>query len=848
MARAQTASFAPLRADGNGVTALQRRVSLELERATVAEAIRTVMRAADLDLVFRTDLPGLEQRISIDVKDVTAAAALLRVLENTRLRWLVSAAGQAVLVTADDPRAAAGGGVRGVVREAGGTGIAHVDIEAGGRTALTDAGGHFQLRNLSAGQHELRARRLGYRDTVLHVRVADGTDADITIDMTSAPTPLAAVVVTPGYFGMLEQSVSTKQSLSREDIETRPQLGDDIFRAVHRLPGVSAHDLSAAFHVRGGAQREVLVRLDGLELVEPFHLKDFEGGVSIIDVGSIGGVDLITGGFSAEYGNRLTGVFDMRTQAVLPGRGRTSLGISLTNLRAASQGAFAGDRGRWLFAARRGYLDLALELGNGNTALSPAYYDVLGKVEYEIAPRTLLSVHVLHAGDRMSYDDADPSEATLESKYGSSYAWLNLEARPHDRVSVLSVAVVGGLDWERLGVRVRDPRRFGGLRVEDRRSYGFVGARQDWSIEMSDRVLLKAGFDVRRGSAEYDYFSWTEDWHAENGSVVATFDTTLAKASPEGTSLGAYVSQRMRLGPPLVVEVGGEWSRHSHTGDSNVNPRANFALTLAGNTLRGAWGRYSQAQGLHELQAQDGVTAFAPAERAEQRVLSIERPLGNGLDVRVEAYERRSDRLRPRFLNVDNVDDMLPEVTRSRRRIDAERGRARGIEFIGRRSGSRFDWTASYALASVQERVAGEWRPAQRDQRHALAFDLAWTPDPRWRLAGAWQYHSGWARTPEILHTDSLNNGSYWFSWDYGDYNTARLPAYHRMDLRVSRLFETRRGRVSVFIDIWNVYNRQNVRTLFTNVMGVRDGQPVTSQVADAMIPRLPSFGVFWEF
>jgi outer membrane cobalamin receptor len=852
--RANTsAGFVALRADGNGVPALARVVTLSFERSALVDVLRAIMREADLELVFRADLPRLDRLVTIRESGITAAAALLRVLDGSGLRVLVSSSGQAVLVEAGSATAKGEGVLTGTLREAGESTpvpFADVEIVGLGRHATSYASGRFELRHVPAGVYSLAVRRIGYAaTTVPEVAVAVGDETDITIEVTPVPTPLAAVVVTPGHFGMLERNIAAKQSLSREDIETKPQLGDDIFRAVHRLPGVSSHDMSAGFGVRGGEHRDLLVRLDGLELIEPFHLKDFEGGISIIDLGSIGGVDLITGGFGAEYGNRLGGVFDMQTLAVPPGGPRTSLGVSLTNVRAATQGSFANDRGRWLFTARRGYLDLALAIGNGNTAISPRYYDAIGKVEYELTPRTVVSAHVLHAGDVLNYvDENDEDEPTLDSEYGSSYAWLNVHSTLHDRLSMFTVFAAGGLDWERLGKRVRDPRFWGGLDVQDRRSFDFVGARQDWMLELSDRMLIKTGFDLRRGSADYDYLSWTENFVVQNGTVIARFDTTQAAASPEGTSVGAYLAHRVRPWQPLTLELGAEWSRHSHTDDSHVNPRVNLAWAVGRTTLRGAWGRYAQAQGLHELQVQDGVAEFFPAERAEHRVLSLEHSFRPGLDARIEAYERLTDNVRPRFVNIDNVDDLLPEVTQSRRRIDADEARARGIELIARKSGSRFDWTATYALASAEEHINGEWVPAKRDQLHAIGLDFSWAPAPLWRIAAAWKYHSGWPRTPQLVRADSLNNGGYFFTWGYGDYNSERLPAYHRTDIRVSRHFETRRGRVAVFLDVWNLFNVENARSVFTNVSGIRNGQPITFESIDSTIPRLPSFGVYWEF
>ncbi|MGH7555781.1 MAG: hypothetical protein ACREMQ_22500, partial [Longimicrobiales bacterium] len=95
-----TAGFVALRADGNGVPALARTVTLSFERSPLVDVLRAIMREADLELVFRADLPRLNRPVTIRGARISAAAALLRVLDGSGLRVLVSSSGQAVLVEA----------------------------------------------------------------------------------------------------------------------------------------------------------------------------------------------------------------------------------------------------------------------------------------------------------------------------------------------------------------------------------------------------------------------------------------------------------------------------------------------------------------------------------------------------------------------------------------------------------------------------------------------------------------------------------------------------------------------------------------------------------------------------
>lgn len=180
---------------------------------------------------------------------------------------------------------------------------------------------------------------------------------NLMVELTPKPILLKEITVTPGQFSIMGETPTVRQTLTQQDFQT-VKFGEDIYRAITRLPGISASDFSAKFTVRGGENKEILVLMDGQELYEPFHLKDIEGGaLSIIDVEAVRGIDLLTGGFPAEYGNRMSGVFNIRTTRPSEGMKRTSLGISLMNARFMSEGTFDSNRGSWLFSVRRGYLD-----------------------------------------------------------------------------------------------------------------------------------------------------------------------------------------------------------------------------------------------------------------------------------------------------------------------------------------------------------------------------------------------------------------------------------------------------------------------------------------------------------
>ena len=681
----------------------------------------------------------------------------------------------------------------------------------------------------------------------------DGPLPPMVVRLDSVPVLLSAVVVTPGYFGMMGTALDAPQTLDREQIRTRPQLGEDLFRSINRLAGLSSNDIAAGFHVRGGEVNQLYVSLDGLQLHEPFHLKDVDGALSILDMQSVEGIELTTGGFTSEYGSRLGSVLTIQSAAPRLDTITTMAGLSITNVRAQSEGSFGDGKGGWLVSARRGYLDLALRLAGTSDSLSPVYSDLFAKGTWDFDGRHRIAVHALRADDAMHYSSGD---GVIRSGYTSTYGWLNWDAAWTDALESSTVLSASALSWTRDGTPHTGLP--GASQVHDHRSFDATpGLRQDWTLALGDQASVRWGGEVQAERASYDY-DGMRAVITGTGSATAVVERHIGVGlSPSGTHTGFYLTPRVRPVSWLVVEAGARYDGATWAGDAIWSPRVNVRIALDDRTfLRLAVGRYTQSQDIYALQVQDSVTRFAPSDIATHRVIGLERRIAGATTLRVEAYERAMTRERSRYVNLASTTNIFPEVEPDRVFIASSSGLARGVDVIAsRRAATGVEWSASYTLARVFDRVNGIDLPRPYDQRHTGYIDASYRPTgASWRISMAWQFHSGWPAPAVAYHVDTIPTAGgghqIFIVQDVSSlpqYGAARIPWYRRADVRFTRDVDTGHGRLSFFADVFNVFNAANPRGYNYNYSF--DG--TTLRVVprpNAQIPILPSAGFSWEF
>lgn len=655
-----------------------------------------------------------------------------------------------------------------------------------------------------------------------------------------APPAINEVVVTASLYSLAQNRVEAQTFLTADEIAALPKLADEPLRAVHRLPGAASNGVSGLAYMRGGEENETQVLLDGLVLAEPFHLRNFFTPVSVLNASIIGSLDVYTGAWPVRWGERMSAVIDVRSVEV-PAEGSYQLGVSLFHTDGLAADSFADGRVRWLLAGRRSNLDEVADIADSKIG-EPRYADLFGRLEMDVTDRLRWSLRTLYSTDEVRLND-DPLTERADADYRTVAAWTTLDYDWTDRLHGQALLSLTDVSNDREGTVTEAPLRNGF--VDDKRDYHIATLRLELAWEDGERSL-RGGVDAGTATATYRYrgmMNFAADYPFP-GDPARGFDRDFA-LDPDGYQVAAWLSARQRFGERLTAEAGLRWSDQGYDdvgGRTQLGPRLNLLYTLSPLTrLRLGWGRVFQPQSINEVQVEDGVADFFAPQSADHVVAGLEHTFGKSLELRVEAYRKDYDGLRPRYENLFDPFSLLPELQPDRIRVAPGGARAQGIELLLRQRGAGpVDWWAGYTLALAEDEIDGKWVSRSWEQRQALNGGIAWQQGP-WNLNVGATWHSGWPTTAVELEDDTGPGVV------VGSRNAISYEDFFSVDLRFSYTATLRSGELETFVEFTNLTVHDNP-CCTTWTVGTDDGGATTlDRKLDYWLRFVPNIGVRWR-
>lgn len=669
------------------------------------------------------------------------------------------------------------GSVRGPAREAvGGANVFLLETLEG---ALTDSGGVFGFESTARGPVTLVVQRFGYLEIRRAIRVP--LASPVSIVMKLAPVALEPILVEAGSYrlGSLPDVI-----LSDLDVVRTPGAAADPFRAIQTFPGLQNVGEGAGLFVRGGDLSETRVILDGATVISPFRL-DTDRTVSFgrFDPFQLQGTYFSAGGFSAEYGDALSAVADLRSVGK-PTRSELNLGASVAGVSGRMTLDAAESSGGWVTASRSD-TDFLMRLNGRRSEFDqvPESTDLSGVAEWSYRDSGNMKVFGLYQTDRVGVLIDDPGHS---GTYRSDGRGDLLAVSGFDAFGAL------GVKWSVASSGSRKDEDFGAFRLE--REDRLTQSRAKIDIHAGRGMALAGGAEFESRSAD---IAGSVPAGAHDSAPGAP--TTVFGSRQTGSRWGGFGEIELQPWHALRFVVGARADRSSFTDRVTADPRVSVSWRPAANlTLTGAWGVFHQISDPLFFEPTLGDPSL-PAMSARHLIGGIAYDDGERL-VRVEAYRKRYG--------------SLASQTRDHIVRGGGTGEAAGFDVFLKGDVPFLGLTGRAAYSFIDsERTdpdSGEPAPSPFDATHTLNIVLTRGLTEWLEVGAAWRAATGIPFTP--IERAVFEPGRDVWEPVYGAPMSERLPDYARFDLSASLLRSFWRDNLTVFyVSVMNVFDRRNV-------------------------------------
>lgn len=713
----------------------------------------------------------------------------------------------------------------------------------------TNIDGFFSISKVVPGEYTLLVTAIGFDSLIVPITIKAGDIISKKLFLKTSAIQIREVEVSAESEEKKTDVRISVNKITPKEIRQIPTIGGepDLAQYLQVLPGVVfSGDQGGQLYIRGGTPIQNKVLLDGMIIYNPFHSIGF---YSVFDADMIRGADIYTGGFNAEYGDRISSVMDITSRDGNKKRlaGKVAANTFTSKLLLEGPIKKETDGGEssasFLITGKTSYLDQSAKSIYSyldSTGLPYSFEDFYGKVSLNSSSGSKVNFFGFRFTDNVDYGEIADLGWT-SGGMGSNFVLVP---------SGSSVLIDGNFAYSNYKISLTEPD--GRDRFSEIRGFN-TGLNFNYFLGKDELIY---GIEILGFKTDYKF---TNVYGASTGQTENT------------TELAGFLKYK-RVAGNLVLEPGFRANYYSSLAEFSAEPRIGLKYNIS-NKLRfkAAGGFYSQnllaatsdrdvvnlfygfLSGSDELPDEfDGKAVDSRLQKAHHAVAGFEIDLPYNLSLNIEAYYKNFTQLeninRDKIYNDDPQHSDKPDYLK--KDFIIENGKAQGVDLVLKYDKRRLYLWMVYSLATVK-RFDGvrEYEPSF-DRRHNVNLVASykfgkkdsWQSNVRWNMGSPFPFTQTAGFIEQLGFPNGigseLQNQNGTLGTIYGPINQGRLSYFHRLDLSIQKTIRFNKNTaLELTGSVTNAYDRENI--FYVNrITGSKVYQ----------LPILPSFGASLTF
>jgi len=805
----------------SGQSILSKKIDFETKSTPIADALIDLSEAADINIAFHPRLFSKEQNISIDLKNKSLQYILQQCLINTDIAFKID--GEHLLLYQRPPKRYT---ISGYIEDAvtGERLIAATIWEShSGKGTTSNDYGFFSLK-IPEGEAELHSSYLGYQSSIKIVPLKKSQ----TVQLKLAPSiTLKEIIVNAADFTESQAHLNLNKgtAVNLQSLKTNISLGGEA-------------DLM-----------QYLVLLDGVPIYNPSHTL---GLFSIFNTHIVKNAHLLTDGFSAKYGGRLSSVIDVRVKEGNTKEWKAEAEIGTLASKLIVEGPIKKDTTGFLIAFRRTHIDSYLRnrsqnsRANNDEAGEIGYYffDLNAKLHHRLSDKDQLFFSYYNGKDDFEdyyaylIDDIDffsDNEFEQNVDWGNQIAafrWNHLFNEQlfsnttftfskytygSENYSYYFDDFLGEIDEQYYFTSFRSTIKDGGLKID-----------LEYYPNPNHHLLFGGGLLFRSfESGELESFldetQIGEDLEATGSIIDDLFELPIFKA----TELNAYIEDKISVSDQFSISLGMHLAAFIVPEKTYLSPQPRivaqwqftpkWTTTLSGSRM---------SQFLHVISTTGGglpndlwvpSTGNVRPQESLQATWNLKYKTAKGWQANFDVFYKKLD-----HLIAYQEDSSLPSLIEIdpfiwEEEITVGNGKSYGWSTTLAKTKGRLtgQMNYTYTVSERQFELLNDGLPYsfRYNHPHSIKINLQQRLNSTAAFNINWQYGSG--QPISLISTTSRfaplsNLPSADIVTRIGQVNSYRLPAYHRLDMGFYFEWVGKRTQHQLNIGVYNLYNREN--------------------------------------